>query len=305
MSTQISGHFLDHPSTMLIYDNSFSGYRALSNTDFTSPVDITASGNAVQNYYYSNPSGEIGITGGYIGITGNFQSNIRIISGDYDSIYIPSGNVNITNTPSFNLLPGAQIGISGELSFASQIGISGGYLGITGTPNFNIINTPTVSLSSGSKVGITGNISLNTTQVGVSGGYIGITGTPTFSLQDGTNVGISGGSISLTSNTQVGISGNVHTITPQYAIQSNYTVSGTAGNIFTLGLNSIGFIRNLDVNPLYIKYGSGCNSISFSDILFGGVQSGDGKGNFLFIDNYQGIVSVSGSTMNYLSYTLS
>lgn len=97
-----------------------------------------------------------------------------------------------------------------------------------------------------------------------------------------------------------------------FASVSNYlsaTVLG--GDIVSTGTQVLSanynriilFGQNLGVNPLLVKYGLGCNSSSFSFVLFPGVYAFDGRGEKITDDRYKGDVSVNsvnGLSANYI-----
>lgn len=77
----------------------------------------------------------------------------------------------------------------------------------------------------------------------------------------------------------------------------NSATIGTAdGTVFTLAQGEIGFIQNLDDTALAVKLGAGASTTSLSFILQAGAAADDGKGGFVQIDDYIGVVSVAAMT---------
>ena len=95
---------------------------------------------------------------------------------------------------------------------------------------------------------------------------------------------------------------SVTTFDVGYGSVSNFLSSATLGTAVTgvgtqvLSANSNRitlFGQNLGTLPLYVKYGLGCNSSSFSFILYPGTVSYDGRGEKFSDDRYKGDVSVN------------
>lgn len=105
---------------------------------------------------------------------------------------------------------------------------------------------------------------------------------------------------------------SVTTFDVGYGSVSNYLSSATLGTAITgvgtqvLSANSNRitlFGQNLGNQPLFVKYGLGCNSSSFNFMLYPGVVAYDGKGEKITDDRYKGDVSVntlSGLSAQYI-----
>lgn len=189
--------------------------------------------------------------------------------------------------------------------FDSSIGNGGAYRVVTPSDLASTVNISgqNLTVDIGENIGVTGTVnSFIINPIAVSGGNVSITGTVNSTIVGGSvNVNITGNSApAATLNYSTS---SVSTLPVQFNTINNFIPSGAAQTVFTLSSGTAGFIRNLDVNPLYVKFGAFANSTSFSDILFGGSVTGDGKGGFITIDSWFGAVSVSGSN-SYLAYTL-
>jgi hypothetical protein len=79
-------------------------------------------------------------------------------------------------------------------------------------------------------------------------------------------------------------------------VPSNFTVGTTDSTVFTLAQGDVGFIQNLDDAALAVKLGSAASTTSFSFLLQAGAAADDGKGGFVKIDDYIGVVSVAAMT---------
>lgn len=193
----------------------------------------------------------------------------------------------------------------------SSLGKSGVYRPVTPTDLASVVNISgtNVTVDLDDAIGITGTVyTVIQNPIAISGGninanlgnnYVNVTGNINSTIIGGTlNVNVTGTGMETSNYT----TSSVATIPLQFNTQNNFSISGTAQTVFTLTSGSAGFVRNLDINPLYVKFGTSGNSISFSDILFGGSITGDGKGGYINIDNWVGPVSVSGN--QYIAYKL-
>lgn len=77
---------------------------------------------------------------------------------------------------------------------------------------------------------------------------------------------------------------------------SNSTVGTANATLFTLTKGEVGFIQNLDDAALHVKLGAGCSTSDYSLILQAGDAAADGKGGHIYIDDYEGVVSVCAAT---------
>lgn len=80
------------------------------------------------------------------------------------------------------------------------------------------------------------------------------------------------------------------------AAPSTYAIGSSDGTVFTLSPGEIGFIQNLDDAPLAVKLGASASTTSLSFILQACSTADDGKGGFVKIDDYTGVVSVAAMT---------
>lgn len=85
---------------------------------------------------------------------------------------------------------------------------------------------------------------------------------------------------------------------------SNATIGTANGDLFTLAAGDIGFIQNLDDAALAVKKGTGASTTSLHFILGGGTAADDGKGGFVQIDDWIGVVSVAAmaGTARYIAW---
>lgn len=92
----------------------------------------------------------------------------------------------------------------------------------------------------------------------------------------------------------------------QYAgVPSNFAVATADGTVFTLAAGEIGFIQNLDsADALAVKKGATASTSSFNFILPPGNAADDGKGGWVQIDDWVGVVSVATmtGTGRYIAY---
>lgn len=88
--------------------------------------------------------------------------------------------------------------------------------------------------------------------------------------------------------------GYINPLSDRSVAASNYTISGTNGTCLPYNLNRLSFcIQNLSTSGLFLKFGDGASSNSFSMILKGCTTQDDGSN--LFINDYwKGSLSVSG-----------
>lgn len=77
---------------------------------------------------------------------------------------------------------------------------------------------------------------------------------------------------------------------------SNDAIGTADATVFTLNPGEVGFIQNLDTDPLAVKLGASATTTSFSMILQAGTAASDGKGGFTYITDYTGAVSVKAMT---------
>lgn len=77
---------------------------------------------------------------------------------------------------------------------------------------------------------------------------------------------------------------------------SNDAIATADATVFTLAKGEVGFIQNLDTDPLAVKLGASASTTSFSMILQAGSAASDGKGGFTYITDYTGPVSVKAMT---------
>lgn len=84
----------------------------------------------------------------------------------------------------------------------------------------------------------------------------------------------------------------------QYSgVPSNFAVATADGTVFTLAAGEIGFIQNLDsADALAVKKGATASTSSFNFILAPGSAADDGKGGYVLIDDWIGVVSVATMT---------
>ncbi len=80
------------------------------------------------------------------------------------------------------------------------------------------------------------------------------------------------------------------------AAPSNAAIGTADETVFTLAKGEVGFIQNLDTDPLAVKLGASAATNSFHMILQAGAAANDGKGGFTYITDYVGAVSVKAMT---------
>lgn len=80
------------------------------------------------------------------------------------------------------------------------------------------------------------------------------------------------------------------------AAPDNDAIGTSNATVFTLSPGEVGFIQNLDTDPLAVKLGASASTTSFSMILQAGSAASDGKGGFTYITDYTGVVSVCAMT---------
>ena len=71
------------------------------------------------------------------------------------------------------------------------------------------------------------------------------------------------------------------------------TIGTTDSTVFTLAEGERGFIQNLDDAALAVKLGASASPTSLHMVLQAGSAADDGKGGFVMIDTYVGVVSVA------------
>lgn len=93
----------------------------------------------------------------------------------------------------------------------------------------------------------------------------------------------------------------------QKGTSSNAAIGTTGVTVFTLLPGQVGQIQNLAAVALYVKYGAGCTTSSFSFILPACAVALDGTSPPVFIDCWLGAVSVvaASGTASYLATVLS
>ena len=84
----------------------------------------------------------------------------------------------------------------------------------------------------------------------------------------------------------------------------NATVTSIASSTTALAANParVGFIlQNLGTNPLFVKYGSGASTSSFSVVLKVSSVQDDGTGGVITGDStiYTGIITIAGTSPRY------
>lgn len=176
------------------------------------------------------------------GVSGSYRAARQ---SDLGTVATISGNVSIDDN----------ITLSGD----SRVGVTGGYIGITGTP--------TVNLSAGTVIGLTGTTSVNIN----AGQQVGVTGSPT----------ITSLFLSSTATSNSTVSG-----TNGMAIPANSSRTGW-------------FIQNLATSQLYVRFSASlADSGNFNLVLKGGTTERDGNGGSFTDDKpkYKGAVSVSGAS---------
>lgn len=93
-------------------------------------------------------------------------------------------------------------------------------------------------------------------------------------------------------------------LTSKGATISNFASSGVNGVILVANTNREElYVQNLATGALFVKYGAGAHSTSFSFVLAGNTAANAGDGGSLSDLNYTGIVSASGAnnlTPNYI-----
>lgn len=77
---------------------------------------------------------------------------------------------------------------------------------------------------------------------------------------------------------------------------TNDAIATADTTVFTLSPGEVGFIQNLDTDPLAVKLGASATTTSFHMILQAGSAASDGKGGFTYITDYTGAVSVKAMT---------
>lgn len=88
------------------------------------------------------------------------------------------------------------------------------------------------------------------------------------------------------------------------AAPSDSTPNTANETTLTLARGEVGFIQNLDTDPLAVKLGTSCSTSDFSMILQAGTAQDDGKGGFTYITDYVGAVSVCAmsGTARYIAW---
>lgn len=305
----LSGFNFSKMQPLYIWDSSIGSsgaFRAGTPSDLASTVNISG----------QNLTVDIGENIGVTGTVNSFIINSLSVTGGKITATVNAtsitGTVNATGFNAIGVEPTTFVG-NWPLLGAAQLAVGSGDGGLL--CNTRILSSSTDSIS----VSLSGVNNIGTHETGVASilitnplnitGFIYPTGdlatlsSQTLILNKLNSLAVTGGSINSTILNPLSITGVISTLPKQFTSQNNFTQSGVAQTVFTLSAGQVGFIRNLDVNPLYVKRGTLGNSISFSDILFGGSATGDGKGGFITLDDWVGAVSVSGS--KYLAYVLS
>lgn len=118
--------------------------------------------------------------------------------------------------------------------------------------------------------------------------------------QEGGNAQIN--EITSTADRRLRVDGSSRQLT---GVPSNFTVATADGTVFTLAAGEVGFIQNLDsADALAVKKGASASTSSFNFILAAGAAQDDGKGGFVTIDDWVGVVSVATmtGTGRYIAY---
>ncbi len=113
-------------NVQMVYDSSVSGFRAAKTTDFANTTYVSVeSGQAanisVTNLFDGRVSGQVGVSGGFVGITGNISLS-------------PSTNISVTGTVTTNSTVSNQLSVSGgnistydnQYSTISNFSVTGG-----------------------------------------------------------------------------------------------------------------------------------------------------------------------------------
>lgn len=174
-----------------------TGQSGLLQVEVTNPIEVTGGNINV-------PSGNVIIQNPVLPITGNVYLESGAVV-DVDSVGITGGYLGITgNVTTIIDSQNTPLHVTGEFGTTlNEVGISGGYVGITGTTDVNISNSSvplhvtgdfgttgiqsvdvtnavlrTIISGQDLPLHVTGNFgsSSNSDQVGVTGGYLGITG---------------------------------------------------------------------------------------------------------------------------------
>lgn len=77
---------------------------------------------------------------------------------------------------------------------------------------------------------------------------------------------------------------------------STAAVTTADGTVFTLAGGERGFIQNLDDAALHVKLGASASTSSFHYVLQAGTAADDGKGGYLSIENWIGVVSIAAAS---------
>jgi hypothetical protein len=134
---------------------------------------------------------------------------------------------------------------------------------------------------------------------------------------DGSTARLSWGATTLTGGTNASLATSINQSSPgstnaiqtkQYAgVPSAFSPATADGTVFTLAAGEIGFIQNLSADaPLAVKKGASASTSSFNLVLAACTVQDDGKGGFVTIDDWIGIVSVAKitGTGRYIAYKI-
>jgi hypothetical protein len=89
------------------------------------------------------------------------------------------------------------------------------------------------------------------------------------------------------------------------AAPSTATVNASGGDLFTLAAGEIGYIQNLNVNPIFVRRATGAATNAFHYALAPGVAVDDGTGGSLRITDHVGVVSAVGTGFRAVAWKIS
>lgn len=340
-SVSVNGGFLGVTGQVTIAGGTSNG--SVNITGQTVPLGVNLLNNITGNLSVTNIH-ETGI------VTSRIVSNITgILAGQTVPLGVNllnsvTGNFSVTNihetgTVSVNVLNGARVGITGEFSGSlalTSTSITGGYVGITGTPNVNI-SSQSVPLH------VTGNFATTVSNVGITG-LVGVTGTKldinsTYSSANnrsynhitvgGRAVAVTGAGVLATYTTgdyailafnkdnggllvnQGALDSTQDTVTIVQSgktIVSNDGISGANGIALAANTSrNAWFMQNVGTGLLYVRYSTGAASLSAYNFVLKAASSLDNADGGSWSDAggyYKGAVSVSGTFPRYTVWEL-
>jgi len=210
-----------------------------------------------------------------LGRVSNLEASVSYI---FDSSIGESGAYRPTNSTDF---------AGGGGSSSSRVGISGGFVGLTGTVN----TTGNVTIAPNSRIGVTG------IQLPITNLTSGTSGSPaplTFNQENGALI-TQIPNLDRTSDTVVAYGPGIYSVTgfgPRTGI----------GTVINAQFRNIVYVQNLQVNPLVLAFTGTASATNYHMVLKADTATGAGNGGIWSSDSYYGQISITGTSPYYIAW---